>query len=224
MKRLPIIAALLLAGCSERAAKQADKQEQESKQEDNRTPEELRAAIGVAMKAEDFSSAEAALTSLIGKNPTDYETLAGRATVRVFLGDAAGAAKDFDEVIKIHGEKGNKLKFFVADRALWKAREFDMKKRYPEALKVYGVLLTLYPQSGMAYHDRGGLRTSMGDFDGAIDDLTKAIEFDDGNNAAGDSYILRARAKRAKGDEEGAKDDEAKANEVAEAFGRSTDR
>jgi hypothetical protein len=32
-----------------------------------------------------------------------------------------------------------------------------MKGQKPEALKVYDVLLTLYPKSGMAYHDQGGL-------------------------------------------------------------------
>ena len=210
-----VIASLAFIACSEQSGTQ--KQEQK----DNRTPEELRAAIEAALKAEDFTTAEGALTSLIDKSSADFDAVGGRAMVRVFLGDVAGATKDFDAAIRIDGEKGKKLKFFVADRSIWKARELDMKKRYPEALKIYDVLLALYPKSGMAYHDRGGLKTSMGDYSGAIDDLTKAIEFDEGNNAAGDSYELRARAKRAKGDEEGAKVDEAKAKEIAEAFSES---
>jgi tetratricopeptide (TPR) repeat protein len=218
MKPLLVIAALLLTGCSEQSAKQ------EQQRKDSRTPEELLAAVEVALKAEDFTTAEGVLTSLIDRNPADFDALGGRAMVRVFLGDATGATKDFEDAIRIDGEKGKKLKFFIADRSIWKAREFGMKKRYPEALKIYDVLLALYPRSGMAFHDRGGLKTSMGDYAGAIDDLTKAIEFDAGNNAAGDSYELRARAKRAKGNEEGAKADEAKAKEVAEASGRSLDR
>ncbi|WP_411846753.1 tetratricopeptide repeat protein [Roseibacillus persicicus] len=110
------------------------------------------------------------------------------------------------------------MKLFIAEQSIWRAREFDMKKRYPEELKIYEVLLALYPESGMIYHDRGGLKTSMGNYDGAIADLTKAIEFDEGNNSAGDSLTLRARAKRARGDEAGAKADDAKSAEIRKTF------
>ncbi len=207
MKRLLIIITLAIVGCSDRS----------ETQKETRTPEELRAAVEAAMQSEDFTAAEKALTSMIANDSSDFNAVSGRAAVRVFLGDVDGAVKDFDAAIKIDKEKGEKLKFFVADRSIWRARELDMKKRYPEALKIYDVLLTLYPESGMAYHDRGGLKTSMGDCDGAIADLTKAIEFDEGNNSAGDSYTLRARAKRAKGDEDGAKTDDAKSKEVLDA-------
>lgn len=205
MKYLLIITMFALAGCS-------------GSPKDSRTPEELRAAIQAAMQAEDYATAEQALTSMIAKDPDDFEAVSARAGTRIFLGDADGAAKDFDAAIKIDKENGEKLKAFVADRSIWRAREMDMKKRYPEALKIYDVLLALYPESGMAFHDRGGLKASMGDFDGAIADLTKAIEFDQGNNSAGDSYTLRARAKRAKGDEKGAVADEGKAKQVFEAL------
>lgn len=206
MKYLLIMTMLVLAGCSESPPK------------DNRTPEELRAAIQAAMQSEDYATAEQALTSMIAKNPNDFEAVSARAGTRIFLGDADGAANDFDAAIKMDQEQGEKLKAFVADRSIWRARELDMKKRHPEALKIYDVLLALYPEAGMVYHDRGGLKTSMGDFDGAIADLTKAIEFDAGNNSAGDSYTLRARAKRAKGDEKGAVADDAKAKQVFEAL------
>ena len=208
MKRLLIIATLAILGCSERS----------ETQKETRTPDELRAAVEAAMKSEDYTAAEEALTSMISNDSNDFDAVGGRAAVRVFLGDVDGATKDFEAAIKIDEEKGEKLKFFIADRSIWRARELDMKKRYPEALKIYDVLLALYPESGMAYHDRGGLKTSMGDYDGAIADLTKAIEFDEGNNSAGDSYTLRARAKRAKGDEDGAKADDAKAKEVFDAL------
>ena len=207
MKRLLIIITLAIVGCTDRS----------ETQKETRTPEELRAAVEAAMKSEEFTAAEKALTSMIANDSSDFNAVSGRAAVRVFLGDVDGAAKDFDAAIKIDKEKGEKLKFFVADRSIWRARELDMKKSYPEALKIYDVLLTLYPESGMAYHGRGGLKTSMGDYDGAIADLTKAIEFDEGNNSAGDSYTLRARAERAKGDEDGAKTDDAKAKEVFDA-------
>lgn len=207
MKCFLILTALAIVGCSERL---------ESKK-DTLTPEELRSSVEAAMKSEDYTTAEAGLTSMIANDPKDFDALAGRAAVRIVLGNAEGAAEDFDAAIKVDEEKGKKLKFFIADRSIWRARELDMKKRYPEALKIYDVLLVLYPESGMAYHDRGGLKTTMGDYEGSIADLSKAIEFDEGNNSAGDSYVLRARAKRAKGDEEGAKADEAKAKEIFDA-------
>jgi len=208
MKHLLIIAVLAIMGCTERSETHTD----------NRTTEELRAAVVEAMKSGDYAAAEELLTSMIAKDPKDIDSLGGRAAVRVLLGDAEGASKDFDAAIKMNEEKGKKLKFHIADRSIWRARELDMAKKYPEALKIYDVLLHLYPESGMAYHDRGGLKTSMGDYEGAIADLTDAIKFDEGNNSAGDSYTLRARAKRAKGDEEGAKADEAKAQELFDAM------
>ena len=207
MKCFLFLTVLAVVGCSERP---------ESKK-DSRTPGELRTSVEAAMKSEDYTTAEAGLTSMIANDPKDFDALAGRAAVRIVLGNAEGAAEDFDAAIKVDEEKGKKLKFFIADRSIWRARELDMKKRYPEALKIYDVLLVLYPESGMAYHDRGGLKTTLGDYEGSIADLTKAIEFDEGNNSAGDSYVLRARAKRAKGDEEGAKADEAKAKEIFDA-------
>ena len=204
MKCLLLIATLVTVGCSDPS----------ESQKDARSLDELRAAVESAMNSEDYAAAEEALTAMVAIDPNDFDAVGGRAAARLFLGDADGAIKDFDAAIKIDEEKGKKLKFFVADRSIWKARELDMKKRYAEALKIYDVLLTLYPESGMTYHDRGGLKTSIGDYDGAVVDLTKAIEFDEGNNSAGDSYTLRARAKRASGDEEGAIADDTEAKEI----------
>ncbi len=173
-----------------------------------RSTEELRQSIQVALKAEDYSKAEKELTELISLDPKSFDSLIGRAGLRVFRGDALGSEADFNAAIAIDDEKGTKARFYIANRAIWRAREFNMKGQNTDALRIYDVLLTLYPKSGMAYHDRGGVKTDMKDFDGAIADLTKAIEFDEGNNAFGDSFTLRARAKRAKGDEAGAIEDE----------------
>jgi tetratricopeptide (TPR) repeat protein len=150
---------------------------------------------------------------MLESDSKDLSALAGRAAVRILMGDAQGAQEDFDAAIAIDEEQGQKMKFAIADRSIWRARELDMKERFPESLKIYDVLLTMYPEQGMAYHDRGGLKTRMGDYAGAIADLGKAIEFDSGNNSVGDSYTLRARAKRAAGDEAGALEDEKLAEE-----------
>jgi tetratricopeptide (TPR) repeat protein len=197
--RILIPAILILASCSDSKPKA-------------RSAEELRQSVQAAIKAEDYTRAEKDLTELVAQDPKSFDALIGRAAVRIFLGDAQGSEADFTAAVALDAEKGGKARFYISDRAIWRAREFDMKGQKAEALKIYDVLLTLYPKSGMAYHDRGGLKTDMKDYDGAIADLTKAIEFDEGNNGAGDSFVLRARAKRAKGDEAGAAADEAQAN------------
>jgi tetratricopeptide (TPR) repeat protein len=202
--RLLALTILILASCSD-SKPQA------------RSMEEIRQSVQAAIKAEDYLKAEKELTELITLDPKSFDSLIGRAAVRLLLGDASGSEADFKAAVGLDAEKGAKARFNIADRAMWRAREFDMKGQKGEALKIYDVLLTLYPKSGMAYHDRGGLKTDMKDYDGAIADLTKAIEFDEGNNTHGDSFVLRARAKRGKGDEAGAAADDAQANSKSDA-------
>jgi tetratricopeptide (TPR) repeat protein len=202
--RLLIPAILILASCSDSKPKA-------------RSAEELRQSVQAAIKTEDYTKAEKELSELIAQDPKSFDSLIGRAAVRIFLGDAQGSDADFKAAVALDAEKGAKARFYISDRAIWRAREFDMKGQKADALKIYDVLLTLYPKSGMAYHDRGGLKTDMKDYDGAIADLTQAIEFDGGNNTNGDSFVLRARAKRGKGDETGAAADEAQANTKTDA-------
>jgi len=174
--------------------------------------DELKSKVQESVKAGDYSNAKKQLDAMLRLRTNDFDTLVSRGGVAIFLGDAASAEADFGAAAVIDKEKAAKARFFFADRATWAAREHDVKKRYQEALAIYNCLLTLYPKSGTAYHERGGVKTEMNDYRGAIDDLTKAIELDDGNNSHGDSYVLRARAKRAMGDVKGAQDDEALAS------------
>lgn len=206
LKALPILIALATAVFAQDAGeKPADPKA------------ELGATVAAAMKKEDYAAAEKALTAWIESGKGDFDALSGRAAVRLLSGNVKGCQEDFAAAGKLDREKAAKLKFFLADRAIWKARKLEMDGHHEQALKIYDGLLVLYPKSAPAYHDRGCLKIDIKDYDGAIADLTKAIEFDDGTNAFGDSYTLRARAKRAKGDEAGAKEDDAKANAAVEA-------
>jgi Tfp pilus assembly protein PilF len=210
MKAITLLAGVLLVGCSKDDMR-------------NRPPEEIRQVIQKAMQVGDYARAERGLSTLLQSNPQDFDALVGRAAVHVLSGHAKKAQQDFEAAVKTDPEQGEKARFFVCDRAIWQARRLDMAQQYGAALKIYDALLTIYPRSGAAYHDRGGVKTSMKDYEGAIGDLTKAIEFDEGNNAFGDSYVLRARARRAKGDQAGAIGDEAKAKEQAASTGRRPD-
>ena len=215
MRVLAVLVAVALAGCQDRTA-----EEDVGAPSTASVANEAKTTLWEAMKSEDYKEAEELLTKIMERDPDDFDAVSGRAAVRVFLGDKEGARQDFDAAVAVNPEKAAEMRYLIADRAMWRARGFDMEERYGEALKIYDVLLTLFPESGMAYHDRGGLKTSMKDYAGAIEDLTKAIEFDEGNNSAGDSYVLRARAKRAAGDVAGADEDDAKAEAIYQSFGK----
>jgi len=202
LRLVALAIASLLAGCFENPDHR------------NRSPQELRNEVRHALKVKNAAAAEEALSRLIEINPNDFDAAVGRATLRLLGGNPAGAQADINAAVRIDAAKGERFRFFICDRAVWRAREHDMNGRYDQALKIYDVVLSYYPKSGMAYHDRGAVKTSLKDYAGAIDDLTKAIEYDEGNNSAGDSYVLRARAKRAKGDEAGAGEDEVRAKNV----------
>ncbi len=197
--RLTLPALAILTGCGDSGSK--------------RKPVEAPPPAAQATpEMESHAREEKRLSGLIAKEPGNFETLIARAKIRLLLGDGQGTVSDFSAAAALDPEKGRKTKFQVCNRAIWHARELSMKERNTEALKIYDVLLTLYPESGMAYHDRGALKIDTKDYEGAIADLTQAIKHDEGNNSAGDSFSPRAKARRAKGDEAGAAADEALAN------------
>jgi len=185
----------------------------EGKQKKESRLDGTRARATDALRRKDYARAHAELDGLLEVAPRDVPARVQRAALRVLTGDARGASSDFNALIEIDEEKGVKLRFTVADRALWIARKHIIDGEHKEAIEILDVILHLFPDSGMAYHDRGAARFEIEDFKGAIDDFTKAIYHDDGNSWAGDSYQLRARARRAIGDESGADEDEKRARE-----------
>ncbi len=197
--RFLILAMLVLAGCSK-------------PKPDTRSMAKLELSAEAFINAEDFSGAEKELSQIVAQDPKNFDAWIGRGAVRIFLGNAQGSEDDFKAAAALDAKKEKDARFFVSDRAIWRARELDMKGGKTEALKIYDVILKLNPKSGMAYHERGALKIDLKEYDEAIADFTKAIEFDDGNNSAGDSFELRAKAKKAKGDETGAKEDEKRAS------------
>ena len=73
--RLLIPAILILASCSDSKPKA-------------RPTEELRQSVQAAIKAEDYTKAEKELSELVAQDPKSFDSLIGRAAVRIFLGDA----------------------------------------------------------------------------------------------------------------------------------------
>jgi hypothetical protein len=73
----------------------------------------------------------------------------------------------------------------------------------------------LFPELGVAYHERGAAKLDLRRYDEAIADLDLAIKHDDWRNRYGDTDVLRAKAKREKGDIAGAEADEELADKKA---------
>jgi tetratricopeptide (TPR) repeat protein len=173
----------------------------------NLPEQELQKRCQTAVQSGDYATARAFVDEMVRRKPEDFDALAGRGIVLAFAGRFEDAEKDFRACIAIDEEKGQQVRFFAADRILWRARELSTKGDNKAAISLLDGVITMYPKSGMAYHDRGAAKIGTGDYHGAIADLTKAIEHDGGNNRFGDSHTLRARAKEALGDEAGAQAD-----------------
>lgn len=195
MRRLLISALLILIYCNSQA----------------RSTDEILQSVQAAIKAEDYPKAEQHLTELVSQDPKVLESWVSRATVRILMGDAKGSESDFAAATALDALRASKARHFICHRAVWRARDLVMKDKKQEALRIYDAVLALNPKPGMAYHERGGLKIDLQDFDGAIADLTQAIQHDQGNNTGGDSHLLRSKARRAKGDMAGAMADEASA-------------
>lgn len=175
--------------------------------------EELQKHCQTAMQAQDYAKARTFVDEMVRRQPNDLDALATRGIVFAFASQFADAERDFQSCISIDEKKGKHARFFAADRVLWRSRELSMKGDNKAAITLLDGVLTMYPESGMAYHERGGAKIDTGDYNGAITDLTKAIDHDSGNNRFGDSYELRARAKEALGDKDGAQKDRDLASE-----------
>jgi Flp pilus assembly protein TadD len=198
---------LTLAGCSE------------SSRQDGRTDPQLLASAEHAMKTEDYGEALKAMNVLVERSPTNFIFLSGRAMILAVLGRADEAGADFDRCVALDDKEGKKVRFFVADRLVWKGRHLAATKQPEKALVLLDVALQLFPKSGNTYHDRGAVKMDLGDYRGAAKDFTLAIENDEGNNRFGDSYLLRSRAKEKLGDTEGAKGDKALSEKQIEQDG-----
>jgi len=102
---------------------------------------------------------------------------------------------DFDRCIAINEKEGRKIRAYVADCLVWKGRHLAATKQLEKALVMLDTSLHLFPKSGNAYHDRGAVKMDSKDYRGTVEDFTLAIQYDEGNNRFGDSYLLRSRAR-----------------------------
>ena len=182
-------------------------------QQSNLSDEQLRRDLQNALQAQDYDSAYPIIATLIERNPDNFDLFVARASIHMLTGRGEKSNADFARCLALDKDKGERARFFVADRVVWKARELSMARDNEGAIRLLDAVIAVMPEAGMAYHDRGGAKLDLGDFAGAVEDLTLAIKHDQGNNRFGDSYTLRSRAYSGLGNEESAVADKALALE-----------
>lgn len=145
-------------------------------------------------------------------SPANTEALALRGFSQINLGDAKAANEDFKELERLDPKDGPKAKLAVAQNLISKAREKSAKHDYKAAINDLNLVLVLYPDSGVAFNERGSANLELKQYKAAIEDLDNAIKYDAWHNQFGESYRLRAKARKALGDVDGAKADQKEAD------------
>jgi tetratricopeptide (TPR) repeat protein len=146
--------------------------------------------------------------------PKNTEALALRAFANVNLGDAKAANEDFKKLESLDPKDGSKAKPAVVQNLISKAKAKTANHDEAGAMKDLNMVLNLDPSSGVAYHERGVANLNLKHYKEAIADFDNAIKKDRWHNQFGESYELRAKAKRASGDVAGAEADEKLAQQM----------
>jgi tetratricopeptide (TPR) repeat protein len=156
-------------------------------------------------------------------NPDDQELLIGRAAAYAALGQTTNANADFSKLQRLDPTNAAKAKFTIAQGILRRARGLSAGGDNASALVDYDKVIGLFPDVGVAYHERGFAKLELKRYKEAIADFDLAIKYDEWVNQFGDTHALRAKAKRAVGDTNGAAADEREAQKRSSAT-KSRDR
>jgi tetratricopeptide (TPR) repeat protein len=146
--------------------------------------------------------------------PKNTEALALRAFAYVNQGEAKAANEDFKKLESLDPKDGSRARPAVVQNLISKARAKTANHDEEAAIKDLNMALALDPGSGVAYHERGVANLNLKHYQEAIADFDSAIRNDKWHNKFGDSYVLRAKAKRASGDAAGAEADEKSAEKL----------
>ena len=151
------------------------------------------------------------INSALGIAPENLDYLSTRAFAQLHLGDFQAANADFATMERLEPESGAKVKQQIAQGLISRARSKSAGGDNAAAIKDLDMVIAIFPELGVAYHERGGAKSDLKQYKEAIADYDLAIKFDEWHNKFGDSYALRAKAKRALGDTAGADADDKEA-------------
>ncbi len=116
------------------------------------------------------------------EDPDTVAAYGGRAMALVYLSEKQRALADLEKLESL--DPSNTMLFRV--RGLLAQRE----KRYRAAIVAYTRSLELHPRNEFTHLQRGYAYRSVGEFDNALNDADRALEYDPGRPWA---YLLRAR-------------------------------
>lgn len=159
----------------------------------------------------DWKGCLADMNSALSLSPESIDFLSTRAFTHLHLGDFPAANTDFTTIERLDPQNGPKAKQQIGQMLISRARSKSAAGENAAAVKDLDMVLGLFPELGIAYHERGGAKSDLKQYKEAIADYDLAIKFDAGHNKFGDTYTLRATAKRALGDTAGAEVDDKEA-------------
>jgi len=186
-----------------------------------------RASADAKRKSGDDAGAIADYNQAIKLNPEDAEAYKNRGKVKAELGDDVGAIEDYSQALKLNP----KYVFTYHDRARIRQKLGD----YTGAIEDYNQVITklkygsftytyqtehglttttITPDDSYVYYvynSRGWTKQEQGDYTGAMEDFTRAIELKPDNTYA---YNNRGWTKREQGDHTGAMEDFTRAIEL----------
>jgi tetratricopeptide (TPR) repeat protein len=159
----------------------------------------------------DWKGCVSDLNAALAIEPKNQEFLATRAFSYLHLGNFTNANADFATMQRLDPSNGPKAKFEIAQGLLERARSKSAKHDNEGAVKDLDMVLAVAPRLGVAYHERGAAKLDLKRYKEAVADFDLALKDAAWHNKYGDSFILRAKAKRALGDAAGAAADEREA-------------
>jgi tetratricopeptide (TPR) repeat protein len=153
------------------------------------------------------------INAALALSPENIDFLSTRAFTHLHLTNFPAAIADFAAIERLDPKDGSKTKDQIAQWLISRARGRSAGGDNSSAVKDLDMVLALFPKLGVAYHERGAAKTDLKQYREAVADFDQAIKFDSWHNRFGDSFVLRAKAKKALGDTAGAEADEKSAKE-----------
>lgn len=155
------------------------------------------------------------VNAALALTPENIEFLSTRAFTQLHLGNFPAANDDFTRIERLDPKNGPQAKEQIVQGLISRARNKSACGDNAGAVKDLDMVLALVPNLGIAYHERGAAKSDLTHYREAIADFDLAIKFDAWHNRFGDSFALRAKAKKAFGDIAGADADEQEAKKRA---------
>jgi tetratricopeptide (TPR) repeat protein len=148
------------------------------------------------------------INTALALKPEDPKYLATRAMAHLHLGQFDDAKADFATMERLDAKNGEMMRRAMLQGLISRARSKGARGDRAGAIKDLDIAVAMLPDNGMLYHERGAAKTDLKQYKEAIADFDVAIKIDGSYNGFGDTYRMRAEAKRALGDTAGAESDE----------------